>query len=129
MAVAATKPKDYDGEKSNYINVQKSSKQFKEQLQHQGYDAPSDKLSSDKDLPLDKDSFYFFSMHDYNKDGHLDGHELMLAFNGYHFAEGTENTDKIPLADLESMVDHALEEVIYYNCYFYSLVLNSIFFL
>ncbi|KAJ3370721.1 hypothetical protein HDU91_005956 [Kappamyces sp. JEL0680] len=40
----------------------------------------------------------------------LDGHELALAFQGYEFYNGTGIENPIPTADLEYMIDHALDE-------------------
>lgn len=71
-----------------------------------------------KDLPVDeakmenldeKDTlFYLFSMHDYNKDGFLDGHELRAAFTDFEHDEDV--SELISLDEVTDMVDHVLEE-------------------
>ncbi|KAJ3271021.1 hypothetical protein HDV01_007102 [Terramyces sp. JEL0728] len=87
---------EYDTEESNYGNIKKSSAQFKK--------ATGDENADDNESP-----FYFFSLHDYNKDGHLDGHELALAFQGYGVYD-EPLTEEIPVADLEYMIEHTLSE-------------------
>lgn len=113
---------EYDGETSNYGNVKKAAQHIKEQIEdkvlNNNPDTKAGGSSSDgtkkkgavDDEPFERESFIFFSIHDYNKDGHLDGNELLLAFNGYEFVDGVERSDSVPLDDLEGMVDHALHE-------------------
>ncbi|KAI8922935.1 hypothetical protein BC831DRAFT_473603 [Entophlyctis helioformis] len=101
--VDARLPKDY-GEDINYGDFHKSAKHFRERLQNAGY-------GTALDGEHDEDLFYFFSLHDYNNDGHLDGHELRLAFQGYEWNQGIETVDTtVDQADLETMIDHALAE-------------------
>ncbi|KAJ3327676.1 hypothetical protein HDU76_011343 [Blyttiomyces sp. JEL0837] len=67
------------------------------------------------------DLYYFFSLHDYNHDGHLDGHELRVAFTEFETqiddarggrpdGEGKYAKDRLPMKELEELIDHALEE-------------------
>ena len=97
--IAACIAKDipgYDGEKSNYGNIHRSAEKFKEET--------GTKADSNQDV------FYFFTLHDYNKDHYLDGHELALAFMGYEFYKGKELEEEIRREDLEFMINHALLE-------------------
>jgi hypothetical protein len=61
------------------------------------------------------DPYLFFSMHDLNFDGFLDGHELLTLFAKYAM-EGATNNQRPPVLDakqmkeLEAMVHHSLEE-------------------
>jgi len=59
-----------------------------------------EKLSADDEL------YYMFSIHDVNKDGHLDGHELREAFVD-HNEDGKQT---LSLDEIIEMVDHVLEE-------------------
>jgi hypothetical protein len=86
----------YDGEKSNYGNIHQSPDKFRKET--------GDTSKENEDV------FYFFTLHDYNKDHHLDGHELALAFMGYEFYKEEEVKEDIRREDLEFMVDHALLE-------------------
>ena len=92
----------YDGEASNYGNIKGAADRFKKQ---NGMDTT---VGND----ANQDIFYFFSLHDYNKDHHLDGHELGMAFLGYEFhqQEQISMSDGIRQEDLEYMIDHALLE-------------------
>ena len=83
---------------SNYGNVHKPSKVPP---------PPSDPEGKKSD---EDDIFYFFSLHDYNRDHKLDGHELALAFQGFEFYNGTEFEESMNLVELEEMIDHALHE-------------------
>jgi Ca2+-binding EF-hand superfamily protein len=51
--------------------------------------------------------FYLFSLHDYNKDGFLDGHELRAAFTDF---DGEDPSAIVSLDEVTEMVDHVLEE-------------------
>ncbi|KAJ3156872.1 hypothetical protein HDU86_003407 [Geranomyces michiganensis] len=67
----------------------------------------------DTDPPVFKDSaeedlYYFFSLHDFNKDHHLDGHELWNAFSSA--GELPPKDQRLTVADLEEYVDHALKD-------------------
>ncbi|KAJ3181294.1 hypothetical protein HK101_009925 [Irineochytrium annulatum] len=76
-----------------------------------------------KDAPMEEsdDMFYFFSLHDYNHDAHLDGHELRNAFteyevkmdesrNGAPDENGRYAKDRLKLRDVESMIENVLRE-------------------
>ncbi|KAJ3181111.1 hypothetical protein HDU85_003816 [Gaertneriomyces sp. JEL0708] len=99
-AVRADVPIDYKGEHSNYGDYQRIAQLAREQLLKGGSPA-----SADDDL------YYFFTLHDYNHDSHLDGHELRIAFTGM----GADlpipaPQDRLKLVDVEDMVDHVLLE-------------------
>jgi len=53
------------------------------------------------------DLFYFFTLHDYNKDNELDGNELFASFMD-NFDPATE--EKKPLESIMEWIDHTLEE-------------------
>ena len=58
-----------------------------------------------------KDHFFFFSIHDYNRDHSLDGHELRLALTGYEFEHTKDQeTSFVPEHEVESVIDHILLE-------------------
>ncbi|KAJ3137346.1 hypothetical protein HDU90_002133 [Geranomyces variabilis] len=65
-------------------------------------DPPTFKDSAEEDL------YYFFSLHDFNKDHHLDGHELWNAFSSA--GEMPPKDQRLTVADLEEYVDHALKD-------------------
>ncbi|EGF80536.1 hypothetical protein BATDEDRAFT_25195 [Batrachochytrium dendrobatidis JAM81] len=92
------------GEDSNYGDVKPSASHFRERLEAIGYGQDSNEKGDSN-----QEVIYFFSIHDYNYDGMLDGHELRLAFQGYEQDTGKEKAH-IDLADLETMIDHALAE-------------------
>ncbi|KAI8891937.1 hypothetical protein BC833DRAFT_613009 [Globomyces pollinis-pini] len=89
---------DYDGEESNYGKIHDSVTKYKESI------------GSTSETSAEDDIFYFFSLHDYNKDHHLDGHELRLAYLGYELYEQESVEHSLTLEDLSAMVDHALLE-------------------
>jgi hypothetical protein len=86
----------YDSETSNYGDFHKSAETYKKE--------------SGNAVDPDKELFYFFSLHDYNRDHHLDGHELSLAYMGYEFYKEEQIHDVIRKEDMEFMIDHALME-------------------
>jgi hypothetical protein len=95
--VLGSKP-EFDGEKSNYPDVHAKSETMKKLLENFKSDSKDD-------------HFLFFTMHDYNKDQHLDGHELALAYSGYEFFKGEENVELFEnYKDLEHQIDHTLKE-------------------
>jgi len=51
--------------------------------------------------------FYVFTLHDYNKDGFLDGHELRAAFTDI---DDDDPSAVVSLEEVTEMVDHVLEE-------------------
>lgn len=102
LIIAAVLGRQVSGfEDTNYGNVHKSSDYYNSHKE--GKHAAS--------TTQEEDVFYFFGLHDYNKDGKLDGCELGLAFQGYeHLKDGSEQLDLIPQRDLEYLIDHALME-------------------
>ncbi|KAJ3215269.1 hypothetical protein HK099_006438, partial [Clydaea vesicula] len=75
--VTSNIPKEYldskgnFGSSGNYGNKEKIHKQVEENF----------KQTHPGQIPDEQDDlFYYFSLHDYNHDGHLDGHELRSAF-------------------------------------------------
>ena len=99
LVCQARKIAGYDPEKSNYGDVSSATQRFFKETNTTASDEPN------------QDIMYFFSLHDYNKDHHLDGHELALAFMGYEFYHEKEEIPKeISQVDMEFMIDHALLE-------------------
>ncbi|KAL7751950.1 hypothetical protein RI367_002474 [Sorochytrium milnesiophthora] len=94
LAAVATqsKPDDQIVLNSNYI-TDKAKKEINEQLDKNNIE------HAEKD-----EDYYWFTLHDYNKDQHLDGHELRAAFSDYSM----EN--KLSLKEAEKNVDHIFEE-------------------
>ncbi|KAJ3091393.1 hypothetical protein HK102_000716 [Quaeritorhiza haematococci] len=88
-------PINYQSEHSNYGKYHDAVKEALKEIDPNA-SAPAD--SSD-------DVFWFFSLYDYNKDEHLDGHELRNAFTEY------DKEDKdMQLIDVEEMIEHVLRE-------------------
>lgn len=50
----------------------------------------------------DDDMYYYFSLHDYNNDGHLDTHELRYAFTEH------DTSHSISLKDVEEMINYVI---------------------
>eukprot|EP00842_Homolaphlyctis_polyrhiza_P005437 jgi/Hompol1/5895/HPOL_000331-RA len=102
--VLATLPNSY-GEDTNYGDIKALTEHFRNRLKGIGYGSERNAGSHNSDV------FYFFSVHDYNSDGFLDGHELRLAFQGYELHwYGEEAANKLDFQDIEKMIDHALDE-------------------
>ncbi|KAI8922155.1 hypothetical protein DFJ77DRAFT_445530 [Powellomyces hirtus] len=90
--------------RSNYGNYHKAAQYARE------HSPPAPPLT---DIPAfknadEEDLYYFFSLHDVNKDHHLDGHELRNAFT--HAGELPPKDQRLKMADVEDMIDHALLE-------------------
>ncbi|KAJ3030503.1 UNVERIFIED_CONTAM: hypothetical protein HDU68_008791 [Siphonaria sp. JEL0065] len=75
-----------------YGDIHKSSEQFRQAHPNVPGAAKAD------------DMYLFFSLHDYDHNGHLDGHELRVAFTEFETKEKGFTT----LADVEKLVDAAL---------------------
>ncbi|KAJ3076019.1 hypothetical protein HDU98_005968 [Podochytrium sp. JEL0797] len=80
------------GYRGPYGDVHASSEQFRKA--HPNTAAKAD------------DIFLFFSLHDYDHNSHLDGHELRVAFAEFETKEKGVST----LAEVEKLVDAALEK-------------------
>ncbi|KAF9964635.1 hypothetical protein BGZ70_006170 [Mortierella alpina] len=89
-------PADTDSEHSNYGDMKKAKEFAKEYM--------GDKA---KTLSEREELMTLFSMHDSNKDGHLDGIELREAFSDYN--NGGEGS-KLTLQQMNSMIDHVIDE-------------------
>ena len=92
----------FNKDRSNYGDVHKARAYLKSKFK-----------SDNEQIELNdkKDHFYFFSIHDYNRDHCLDGHELRLALTGYEF-EHTKDQESsfVPDDEVESVIDHVLLE-------------------
>ncbi|CAO3692021.1 unnamed protein product [Umbelopsis ramanniana] len=87
---------------SNYGEEKTNQEHIKEHIQELAGD--------DGEIPEmdEKDTlFYVFTLHDYNKDGFLDGHELRAAFTDI---DDDDPTAVVSLEEVTEMVDHVLEE-------------------
>ncbi|KAF9280542.1 hypothetical protein BGZ68_007169 [Mortierella alpina] len=89
-------PAETDSEHSNYGDMKKAKEFAKE---HMGDKAKT--LSEREELMT------LFSLHDTNKDGHLDGIELREAFSDYN--KGGEGS-KLSLQQMNDMIDHVIAE-------------------
>ncbi|KND05077.1 uncharacterized protein SPPG_00752 [Spizellomyces punctatus DAOM BR117] len=99
----AKNPINYKSEHSNYGDFHKYAQSAREHLVTQDLSQePLPKSTEEEDL------YYFFSLHDYNEDSHLDGNELMAAFT--QAGEMPPVGSRLSRKDLEEMIDHALEE-------------------
>ncbi|KAF9570888.1 hypothetical protein EC968_001197 [Mortierella alpina] len=96
VLAGAGMPGGTDSEHSNYGDMKKA-KQFA--MDHMGDKAKT--LSEREELMT------LFSMHDSNKDGHLDGIELREAFSDYN--NGGEGS-KLTLQQMNDMIDHVIAE-------------------
>lgn len=54
--------------------------------------------------------YIFFSVYDYDKDGHLDGHEIRLAFLNYEGVDNKSEIEDIDQAEMEVYIDKTLLE-------------------
>ncbi|TPX47383.1 hypothetical protein SeMB42_g03343 [Synchytrium endobioticum] len=88
-------------EHSNYGNFRKVVEQARAELEeaakHAGQPPPQ----------KGDEVYFFFGISDLNHDGHLDGHELRVAFVKELDPEARPRTT---LHDLEQMIDHVLHE-------------------
>ncbi|CAD5230146.1 unnamed protein product [Bursaphelenchus xylophilus] len=71
----------------------------------QQIDMENEKMSEEKQR------FHYFNMHDLNKDGFIDGLELMGAIFHNDDEDGTGFGRAIPDEDIERMIDPVLEEM------------------
>lgn len=98
---------------SNYGSIMGSASHFKSRKEKKPVaDKPEvekPKVDKPKDDNID-DIYYFFSTHDYNEDGHLDGHELALSIIGYEFNKGEETLTELSLSEMEVLINHTLAE-------------------
>ncbi|KAH7045019.1 hypothetical protein BKA57DRAFT_396758 [Linnemannia elongata] len=51
-----------------------------------------------------------FTLHDTNKDGHLDGIELRAAFSDYNDQHTPNSQSTVTLQQMLDMIDHVIEE-------------------
>ncbi|KAJ3296710.1 hypothetical protein HDU79_005923 [Rhizoclosmatium sp. JEL0117] len=102
-------------DQSNYGDVHKEAQAYKkdvvQEMQNLG-DATAAQQSHIKEV---EDSVLFFTLHDHNKDGHLDGHELLALYAGQDIKVGSDGRPvpgSVPpgkLADLIKLVDTVLD--------------------
>ncbi|KAG0297044.1 hypothetical protein BGZ98_000726 [Dissophora globulifera] len=81
---------------SNYGDMGKAKEFVKEHMGDKG-----------KSLTEKEELLMLFSLHDSNKDGHLDGIELRAAFSDYK--QGAPES-AVSLETMMSMIDHVLDE-------------------
>ncbi|GAB5590291.1 hypothetical protein Unana1_05191 [Umbelopsis nana] len=87
---------------SNYGEQQSNQEHIKEHIKQLAGDEGEIPEMDEKDT-----LFYLFTLHDYNKDGFLDGHELRAAFTDF---EDDDPSAVVSLDEVTDMVDHVLEE-------------------
>ncbi|KAI9105408.1 hypothetical protein DFS34DRAFT_8018 [Phlyctochytrium arcticum] len=86
---------------SNYGDIHKAAEAGRE---HFGNIAKKPTLKNQEE----EDLYYFFTLHDFDRDSHLDGHELRTAFTG--IGEIPKKEHQLTKKDIEEMIDHALLE-------------------
>ncbi|OZJ05893.1 hypothetical protein BZG36_00893 [Bifiguratus adelaidae] len=94
------RPRYQSPDHSNYGQKETQRSHIEEHLKELGSDIPADMTAKDEMI-------YVFTLHDYDKDGHLDGHELRAAFTDF---DGINAADLLNLEEVNEMVDHVLEE-------------------
>ncbi|RUP51646.1 hypothetical protein BC936DRAFT_146780 [Jimgerdemannia flammicorona] len=93
----------YANQHSNYGDMERNKQHIQEHLKQ----ISQEDQTPPKPPTTEKEELYFiFTLHDYNKDGYLDGHELRSAFTDF---EG-KDTPTMSLEEVVDMVDHVLEE-------------------
>ncbi|CAG8484920.1 3318_t:CDS:2, partial [Rhizophagus irregularis] len=90
---------NYQGEHNNYGDHAKIRQHVKNHLK----DIPGQNFGEMTD---DDDLYYLFSIHDVNRDGYLDGHELREAFIDDEFGD----SEGLKLEEIVEMIDHVLLE-------------------
>ncbi|KAI9325582.1 hypothetical protein BDR26DRAFT_1013948 [Obelidium mucronatum] len=103
-------------DQSNYGNVHKEAEAYKaqvlEQMKQNGGASNEQHL---KDIKSVDDMVLFFQLHDHNKDGHLDGHELLTVYAGQEIKVGSDgrpvegSVTPSKLQDLFRLVDTVLD--------------------
>uniref|UniRef100_A0AC34Q2W5 EF-hand domain-containing protein n=1 Tax=Panagrolaimus sp. JU765 TaxID=591449 RepID=A0AC34Q2W5_9BILA len=63
-------------------------------------------IDSTKTMTKEEKDFHYFNTHDLNKDGYIDGLELMI-----HYGNHDKNDEKIDGEDLEKYIDAVLEKM------------------
>ncbi|CAG8706539.1 2300_t:CDS:1, partial [Acaulospora morrowiae] len=54
--------------------------------------------------------YYLFSIHDFNRDGYLDGNELRNAFSDFEEGNSSADDPRTKLEEITEMIDHVLLE-------------------
>ncbi|KAM3717674.1 Multiple coagulation factor deficiency protein [Dirofilaria immitis] len=88
------------GEKSAVHDITHIKQHLKEKID-------INKVSLDRDL----ETFHYFRMHDLNKDGKIDGVELIKGLTHIHEEMSENKGEKISEADLEDMVSITLKNL------------------
>ncbi|KAJ3351053.1 WD repeat-containing protein wrap73 [Entophlyctis luteolus] len=102
-------------DRSNYGDVHREAAAFKEQALRMLQRAKGDTGVHQGHIKAADDMVLFFQLHDLNKDGHLDGHELLTVYANQEVAVGSDGrptTGSAPpakLSDLVRLVDTALD--------------------
>ncbi|KAI9350022.1 hypothetical protein DFJ73DRAFT_832797 [Zopfochytrium polystomum] len=117
-------------DQSNYGNYHAAGQEFRARVAERvqtamykmaGTKKPAGTGPNGEVIPQQEDLYYFFTLSDFNNDGHLDGHELRNSFvqlevqadlerRGRPDENGHYARQRLPLRDVEAMVDHALSE-------------------
>ncbi|KAI8823546.1 uncharacterized protein EV422DRAFT_359848 [Fimicolochytrium jonesii] len=124
LLVLARKPKF--GQDTNYGDYMKAAKYGRSHMhdgtaeaaaeaaaQHDTTPPPSEDPNHYSKESEQEDLFYFFSLADQNGDHYLDGHELRHTYTTGGGEQSTEHPPKehrLPLEEVESMIDHTLLE-------------------
>ncbi|KAF9543350.1 hypothetical protein EC957_000941 [Mortierella hygrophila] len=88
-----------DAEHSNYGDTAKAKEFAKEHMGEKG-----------KNLTEKEELMMLFTLHDTNKDGHLDGIELRAAFSDYNDQHTPNSQSTVTLQQMLDMIDHVIGE-------------------
>ncbi|KAK3843442.1 MAG: hypothetical protein J3R72DRAFT_440853 [Linnemannia gamsii] len=88
-----------DSDHSNYGDTAKAKEFAKEHMGEKG-----------KNLTEKEELMMLFTLHDTNKDGHLDGIELRAAFSDYNDQHTPNSQSTVTLQQMNDMIDHVILE-------------------
>ncbi|TPX60619.1 hypothetical protein CcCBS67573_g08986 [Chytriomyces confervae] len=102
-------------DQSNYGNVNVEAERYKSDSVRQMQDVGGNTQGHQKEIKSVDDMILFFQLHDHNKDGHLDGHELLTVYAGQELKVGSDgrpvhaNSPATRLSEIKKLVDVVLD--------------------
>ncbi|KAI8820353.1 hypothetical protein BJ741DRAFT_638983 [Chytriomyces cf. hyalinus JEL632] len=102
-------------DQSNYGDVNREAERYKSDSVRQMQDAGGNTQGHQKEIKSVDDMILFFQLHDHNKDGHLDGHELLTVYAGQELKVGSDgrpvhaNSPATRLSEIKKLVDVVLD--------------------
>ncbi|KAI9349268.1 hypothetical protein DFJ73DRAFT_760640 [Zopfochytrium polystomum] len=111
-------------EGGNYGDVHLGAETIRRKIRERIKKQMDGKTFNDMPMPdpsSEDDQYYYFTLHDYNNDEHLDGHELRVVFSdmealtdqgrsGRPDMNGKLAKDRLTLEKVEELIDSVLEE-------------------